>query len=124
MSRRRTTDLFSVALIVYGIIFQLLVSFTSFKYLNSLTAAFIIIILALSISLLGFKRNVNTNLKKSILSVTIVFVLAYFAITYGIGFAIGYNKNAYSMELSSLIGNIISPIITIICIELIRSIYI
>ena len=124
MSRRRTTDLFSVALIVYGIIFQLLVSFTSFKYLNSLTAAFIIIILALSISLLGFKRNVNTNLKKSILSVTIVFVLAYFAITYGIGFAIGYNKNAYSMELSSLIGNIISPIITIICIELIRYIYI
>ena len=124
MSRRRTTDLFSVALIVYGIIFQLLVSFTSFKFLNSLTAAFIIIILALSISLLGFKRNVNTNLKKSILSVTIVFVLAYFAITYGIGFAIGYNKNAYSMELSSLIGNIISPIITIICIELIRYIYI
>ena len=56
--------------------------------------------------------------------VSIVFVLAYFAITYGIGFAIGYNKNAYSMELSSLIGNIISPIITIICIELIRYIYI
>ena len=123
MIRRRTTDLLSCALIVYGIVFQIIISNSSFKYVNSLTAAFIIIILALSISLFGFKKNVNTNLKKSIFNVTLIFILTYFVITYAIGFIFGFNKNAYSLELSGIISNIISPIIVLICIELIRYIY-
>ena len=124
MSRRRTTDLLSFALIVYGIAFQFLIGYRSFKYSYSLTAAFIIIILALSISLFGFKKNVNTNIKKKIFSVTLIFVLAYFVITYAIGFIFGFNKNAYSMEIPTIISNIISPIIVLISIELIRYIFI
>ena len=121
MSKRSFKNISLLLIIVFYIFIYKMFIFNNFmKYSEIINASFSIVMLFLSIVLLGYRKDKPSFLSRNILRVVIVHLLIVFIGMYGLGFFIGFLKNAYSMNLSTLIGNIFSPIIMIICIELFR----
>lgn len=90
------------------------------KYSEIITASFSMALLAISIKLLGFRKDKTKMLQKNVLKVVIFYLFLAFFVQYGLGIVFGFLKNAYSRALFSLFDNAFAPIITILSIELVR----
>ena len=80
-------------LVVYTIFYRFYLLKHTLQYSESITAAIMIIITALAVILLGFQKNKQTRIKKYITNVTIIIIILFFAISYGIGLVVGFLKN-------------------------------
>jgi len=94
------------------------------KYGESISASFMILFISIAILLLGFRINKNNMLKKNIVIITCIEIGIFFILSYFMGFFVGFLTNAYSLELPTMFNNIFAPIITIICMELFRYVFI
>ena len=90
------------------------------KYAEILLTSVLLIITALAVLCLGFQKNKNNFIKKSVIIVTITHIILYFALTYGFGIFAGFLKNSYSLSFFSIIDNVFAPIALIICTEILR----
>ncbi|MBR4618525.1 MAG: signal peptidase I [Bacilli bacterium] len=121
MSKRNIKDAFLLlTVLLYSVIYRIFIFQKALKYSESITGAFIILLAFISIILLGFRKNKTTKIKHYISSVTFCIVIAFFVISYGLGLAVGFLKNAYSLTLPAIVDNIFSPIVIIICTEIFR----
>lgn len=121
MSKRSIKNMILIVLFLGYIVFYKLFLFENYmKYSEIVTASFTFLLLALSIGLLGFRKDKPTFLSRNVFKVVLMYVLIAFVAMYGVGFAIGFLKNAYSRTLVTMIDNILSPILIIIFIELFR----
>ena len=123
MSEKNKGLLLNLSLIIYGLFFQMVIINKLLKYSEYLSTAFILIITFFAIRLFGFQKDKKTRVKEKIIYKTIVVVLIYFIASYGISFLIGFNRNAYSIQLPMIVRNVFSPLIILICSEIYRYVF-
>ena len=81
-------------LTAYIVLYKLFIFQNYMKYSEIITASSLIVILALSIILLGFRRDKTTVLGKNVFRVVLFYVVLAFFIMYGLGLMVGFLKNA------------------------------
>ena len=119
--RRNISNICLLLLPVIYLLFYEMYLFNHFmKYIEFITAAFMIVLLFLSVYLLGFKNNKHNTIMNNIKSLVITYVVTFFAISYGGGLFFGFLENAYSLKFFSIIDNTFAVIVTLICTELFR----
>lgn len=90
------------------------------KYVEFLSAAFVLFICFFSYYFLGFRKNKKNFLKRNVFIITLILLLLYFSVSYGIGFFIGFLRNSYSLKWYSIFDNMICPFVIILGIEIFR----
>ena len=113
-----------IILMAYMVLYKLVVFPHFMKYSEMITASFLAILLATSIFLLGYRKDKNTILFQNVFKYTVFYVLLIGFVIYGVGFFVGFLKNAYSREIFTLFDNIFAPIIIYGLIEFIRYVFI
>lgn len=106
--------------VIYIFVYQFFLLQNLLKYVEFINAAFVLFITFWAFILLGFREDKKTQLKKNVILLTVMVVILFFSLSYGIGLFIGFLRNSYSLDLHSIIDNIFAPIIMIICIEMFR----
>ena len=125
MNKRKASNLLIIVLFIIYIIAYKLYLFDKFlPMIDSLSTSFLLIITFISVLLLGFRKDKNNILKKSILKVVFYTIIAFFCITYLLGLKTGFLRNAYSLDLTSIVDNLFAPLLIILSMEMIRYIFI
>ena len=70
-----------------------------------------------------FEKNELEGIKKRILYEMFIAIFVYFSLIYLLGIVTGFYQNPYSMRLAKLFTNSIVPLITVVCLELFRYMY-
>lgn len=109
-----------VFFVAYIFIYKLFIFPSFMKYSELISASFLAVGFALTILLLGFRKDKITVLFQNILKFTFFYVFLAGFLIYGVGFFVGFLKNAYSREFFTLFDNVFAPAIIYILIELIR----
>lgn len=121
LQRRNISNICLMLLpIIYMFIYEFYLFSSHLKYIEFISASFMIVLFSLSVFLLGFRKNRQSIMMKNIKSMVVTSIVIYFAVAYGCGLLLGFLKNAYSLTFYSIIDNIFAPIITIVCTELFR----
>ncbi len=121
MSKRSVKNLFlSIIFIAYAFSYKFFIFHRYMRYSEIINASFMIILFSIATLLLGFRKDKQTNLGRSVFKVVFFHICLYFFVIYGLGILIGFSKNAYSLSLLTLIDNIFAPIIIIVMSELLR----
>lgn len=109
-----------IILLIYSIIYRLFIYKNMLGYSEAFSAALIILLTFLAIKFLGFQKNKKTKIKQYITNVTIITIILFFVLSYGIGLFVGFLSNSYSRTLSAIIGNTFFQFIIIIATEIFR----
>ena len=109
-----------LAFIIYIVLYKLYIFPNFMRYSEVISASFMVVLLAVSIKWLGFRRDKMTVLSKTVLRIVIFYLFLAFFVMYGLGIFVGFLKNAYSRNFFTLIDNIFAPIVIIILTELFR----
>ena len=121
MSKRDTKNIaLLVILLVYSIVYRLFIYKNMLSYSESITSAVIILLTFLAIKFLGFQKNKKTKMKQYITNVTIVMIILFFVLSYGIGLFVGFLSNSYSRTIEAIISNTFCQLIIIIATEIFR----
>lgn len=122
MSKRMIKNISLVVLFIgFALLYQLFL-LKSFKdYSSILTASFMVVVFAVYLKLLGWRKDKQSFLSKNTFNVILIHVLVGFIGMYILGFFIGFLKNAYSLKsIITILDNIFAPILIIVCMELLR----
>lgn len=111
-------------LLFYIIIYKMFIFNNFMKYSSLISASFFMILLLLAYFFLGFRKDKSTYDSKNITRSVLFYLVFTFLATYGLGFIVGFLRNAYSRDFVILLDNIIAPILIIIFVELFRYIVI
>ena len=121
MSRRTIKNISILSLIfIYTIVYRLVIFKHALKYSESITAAFLLLLAFGSIVLLGYQKDKKTRIKQYVTRTTISIIIIFFLISYGLGFFVGFLRNAYSLAPSAIVDNLFAPIIIIVSTEILR----
>ena len=113
-----------LVMFVYVILYFALVVNYLPNYSTAINGLFISAITFVAYMLNGFQKySINKIRKKVIIEVAIAIVV-YFTSIYFLGVFTGFLKNSYSMGFTSIIKNMIIPLISIVALELFRYIYV
>ena len=114
------TSFILLLLTAYIVLYKLFIFQNYMKYSEVITVSFLAVTLALSILLLGFRRDKTTVLGKNVFRIVLFYLVLAFFIMYGLGLFVGFLKNAYSTNLLNIFDNIFPPILIILLVEFIR----
>ncbi|MBQ2639341.1 MAG: signal peptidase I [Bacilli bacterium] len=122
MNNYRVLKNFSIlfSLIIYIFLYRLFVLRHFLKYAEFITATFLVILTFFSILFFDYRKNKTNPLKKQVTIITILQIIIFFSISYGLGLFVGFLKNSYSLTFGSILNNIFATIVVIISIELLR----
>ena len=121
MSKRMIKDISILSLIfIYTIVYRLVIFKYALKYSEVISAAFLMILAFVSILLFGFPKDKKSRIKQYVNRMTISIIIIFFLITYGLGFFVGFLKNAYSLTPSGILDNLFGPVIIIVSTEILR----
>ncbi len=125
MKKRSIKNIFLISLIsIFLFVFNALIKKNYILYAESIVAAFMIIVIFLSIQMFGFQKDKKTLLKRDLFLKTMQVLITYFIIIYLLGIHFGYSKIAFSLKPRAIINNTFAPIIIFICLEIFRYIII
>ena len=119
-SRQFKTICILLILLVYIFVYRLFIMTHFLKYTEFINASFLMIILFFTIFLFSYQKDKSTPLKKKVNLITAILIILFFSITYLVGMFVGFLKNSYSLNAYSILNNIFSPIIIIVCTEIFR----
>ena len=121
MSKRTIKDISILSLIfIYTIVYRLIIFERALKYSEVITATFLMVIAFVTVLLLGFQKDKKTRIKQYITRTTISIIIIFFLVSYGLGFFVGFLRNAYSLAPSAILDNLFAPVIIIISTEILR----
>lgn len=121
MKKKTIKNIFLISLIsIFLLVFNIVVKKYTFIYAESIMAAFMIVIVALSIQLFGFQKDKNNRIKNILLIQVAQILATYFIIIYALGIFFGYSKIVFSLRPMSILNNTFAPILTFICLEVFR----
>ncbi len=102
------------------ILFVLLFDFFILKKLDKYSICiFITFLIVISYYLIGF-RKIKSRYDKDIILTIFIYVFMYYIITYLSGLIIGFTRNVYSLNILSILKNIIPLILSITLTEFLR----
>lgn len=121
LSSRKTKNVFLLILIViYIVIYKFFIYTNLLKFAESITASFTLILLALSIYLLGYRKSITSSINTKSIKCIGWFLAFYFLLIYGLGLSTGFLSNSYSLKPIKIIDNIFNIVVTIVATELFR----
>lgn len=125
MKKRRVKNIILISLIsLFLCIFNIFVKEKFILYAESIAAAFMLVVIFLSIYMFGYQKDKKTYLKNDISIQTIQILIIYFITIYLLGIYFGFSKIPFSLKPRSIINNTFAPIIIFVCLELFRYIII
>ena len=124
MNRRNSNILLLSLIFIYILFYRLVVCTKLLKYNESITACFFLVLLFLSIVLLGYRKIKKDKVSDNILKVTIASLIIYFIVIYCAGLITGFLKSSYSKTFMGIFNNTFFIIISIVCTEIFRYIFI
>lgn len=114
----------SLSIIIYlflYVIFYLFILVNKYlKYAGPISAAMLIGLCALTVALLGFRKDQINYIKKTIFKIIVIELLFYFCLIYALGLTFGFLKNAYSLNPLMIFNNMFIPLIVVITSEIMR----
>lgn len=121
MSKRMIKNISVLSLLfIYTIVYRLFIFKNVLKYSEVITATFLMVLTFIAILLLGYQKDKRTQLKQYVNRMTISIIIIFFLVSYGLGFFVGFLRNAYSLAPSAVFDNIFAPVIIIITTEILR----
>ncbi len=121
MSKRSIKNCFlGILFIAYILAYKFYIFEHYMKYSEIISASFMVVLLALAISFLGYRKDKQTNLGRSVFKVVVFHLCLYFFAIYGLGLVLGFSRNGYSLSFLTLVDNIFAPIVVILMSELLR----
>lgn len=125
MTKRGSKNIILLVLLtVYIFVYRFFIYKYLLRYNESITASFMIFIMALSMFFLGYRKINNSEIKNKFVIVVLTFVFIYFIGTYGLGLVLGFLSNSYSLRPKSILNNTFSVIFIICATEVFRYIFI
>ena len=125
MSKRKLSNCLVVFLLLaYVVIYKAYLFDTYTKIIDCLSASFLLILVFVSILTLGYRKDKRNLIKSSISKIVLYTIIVFFCVIYALGIKTGFLTNAYSLALPSIVENILSPIVIILCTEVFRYIFI
>ena len=125
MNKKRIKNLLLISLIsIFLLIFNLIVKKRIFIFAESIMAAFMLVVVFLSVVFFGFQKDRNNRVKSDLLLQVGQILSSYFIVIYLLGIYFGYSKIVFSLKPASILNNIFAPIITFVCLEVFRYIII
>ena len=121
MSKRMIKNISILSLLfIYTIVYRLFIFKNVLKYSEVINATFLMVLTFIAILLLGYQKDKRTRIKQYVNRMTISIILIFFLVSYGLGFFVGFLRNAYSLAPSAILDNIFAPVIIIISTEILR----
>lgn len=125
MENRKNKNIILLSFLTFFIIiYRLFIYRNLLEYSESICASFSIILFAISIYFLGFRKSNKTELKSKFLKTTVISLIFYFVSTYGLGIGVGFLSNSYSLNPMTMINNSFYVLTMIIFTELFRYVFI
>ena len=125
MNKRKLSNCLVVFLLLaYVVIYKAYLFDAYTKIIDCLSASFLLILVYVSILTLGYRKDKRNLIKKSVSKIVLYTIIVFFCVIYALGFKTGFLTNAYSLALPSIVENILSPIVIILCTEVFRYIFI
>ncbi len=109
---------------IFLLFFNFIIKPKIIMYAESIMAAFMIILIFLSIHLFGYQKDKNNRIKNNLLIKICQILTIYFIVIYLLGLYFGYSKIVFSLKPASIINNTFAPIIIFISLEIFRYIII
>lgn len=123
-NRNKKNIILLSSLIIFIVIYRLVVYTKLLKYSESISASFSILLLFSAVVMLGFKKTNSNELKSSFMKTIITCIVLYFISIYGVGLAVGFLSNSYSLNPLAIIDNTFYILVMIISLEIFRYIFI
>ena len=110
------------------IIYALLYFFLIVKYIPNysliISGLFTVCLMFVSYLFYGFQTYSMNEIRKKVIVRVAIGVFLYFSTIYLLGFLTGYLKNAYSLNILSILKNLFIPFVSIVSLEIFRYIFI
>lgn len=113
-----------LVMFVYVVLYFALVVNYLPNYATAINGLFISGITFVAYMLNGFQKYSINNIRKKVIIEIVIAIFVYFTSIYFLGVFTGFLKNSYSMGFTSIIKNMIIPLISIVALELFRYIYV
>ena len=107
-------------ILAYTLVYKFFIFSNFMKYSSLITASFLVVVFGLSIILLGIRKDKIGYMSQNLLRVVVLYLGLAFLIMYGLGFIIGFLRNAYSRSFTTLFDNLFAPVMVILLVEGIR----
>ena len=107
-------------ILAYTLVYKFFIFSNFMKYSSLITASFLVVVFGLSIILLGIRKDKIGYMSQNLLRGVVLYLGLAFLIMYGLGFAIGFLRNAYSRSFITLLDNLFAPVMIILFVEGIR----
>ena len=107
-------------ILAYTLVYKFFIFSNFMKYSSLITASFLVVVFGLSIILLGIRKDKIGYMSQNLLRVVVLYLGLAFLIMYGLGFIIGFLRNAYSRSFTTLFDNLFAPVMVILFVEGIR----
>lgn len=119
MNAKRKMNLLNIILLIFIIILKYIFIERLIDYYELFNALFWIIYAFIVYKIIGYQKG-STNIKDSISSIVVIFILAFVLISNLSGLYFGFLKNPYSLTPINILRNSYSTVLMVICEELIR----
>ena len=110
-------------IVAYAVIYFLVIAKALANYAALINLGFIAILAGAAFFMYKFPKNELVGVKKKILYEMFIAIFVYFSLIYILGIFTGFYNNPYSQRLAKIFTNSIVPLITVVCLELFRYMY-
>ena len=119
-NRMKKNVILLLLIVIYIFVYKFFIFNSFMKYSSLITASFLVLLFGLAVKLLGFRKDKLGYMDQNMIRVVILYLGVTFLIMYGLGFFVGFLKNAYSNSLSAMFDNLFAPVAIILLCEGIR----
>jgi len=123
-TRKRNNIITLTSLVAYVLIYFLVIFRFIPNYAEIINGVFIVLLAIISYFMYGYQNCKLNEIRKKVLLEVLVIVGLYFLLIYVLGIFTGYLKNGYSLEILSIIKNVLVPLLSVIALEVFRYIFV
>ncbi len=123
-TRKRNNIITLTSLVAYVLIYFLVIFRFIPNYAEIINGVFIVLLAIISYFMYGYQSCKLNEIRKKVLLEVLIASGIYFLLIYVLGIFTGYLKNGYSLEILSIIKNILVPLLSVIALEMFRYIFV
>ena len=123
-TRKKNNIITLTSLVAYVLIYFLVIFRFIPNYAEIINGVFIVLLAIISYFMYGYQSCKLNEIRKKVLLEVLIASGIYFLLIYVLGIFTGYLKNGYSLEILSIIKNILVPLLSVIALEIFRYIFV
>ena len=123
-TRKRNNIITLTSLVAYVLIYFLVIFRFIPNYAEIINGVFIVLLAIISYFMYGYQSCKLNEIRKKVLLEVLIASGIYFLLIYVLGIFTGYLKNGYSLEILSIIKNVLVPLLSVIALEIFRYIFV